>query len=74
MVFVGVKRGHVTSTIASMFKSSSPSSPDFATSTSLRILDLAASVDGQVRYFSISDVRGKYCLFVSALVAAVGVL
>ena len=71
MVFVGVMRGHVTSTIASILKSSSA---DFATSTSLRILDLAASVDGQVRYFSISGVRGKYCLCVSALVAAVRVL
>ena len=71
MVFVGVKRGNVTSTIASILKSSSA---DFATSTSLRILDLAASFDGQVRYFSISGVRIKYCLFVSALVAAVRVL
>jgi hypothetical protein len=71
VVFVGVKRGNVTSTIASILKSSSA---DFATSASLHILDLAASFDGQVRCFSISGVRGKYCLFVSALVAAVGVL
>ena len=71
MVFVGVKRGNVTSTIASMLKSTSA---DFATSTSLRILDLAVSVDGQVGFFSISGVRGKYCLFVSALIAAVRVL
>ena len=71
MVFVGVKRGNVTSTIASIFKSSSA---DFVTSTSRHILDLGASIDGQVRFFSISGVRGKYCLFVSALVAAVRVL
>ncbi len=69
MVFVGVKRGNVTSTIASIFKSA-----DFVTSTSRHILDLGASIDGQVRFFSISGVRGKYCLFVSALVAAVRVL
>ena len=56
MVFVGVKRGNVTSTIASRLKSSSA---DFATSASLHILDLAASFDGQVRYFSISVFEGS---------------
>ena len=71
MVFVGVKRGNVTSTSVSKFESSFA---DYATSTSLHILDLAVSVDGQVGFFSISGVRGKYCLFVSALIAAVRVL
>jgi len=71
VVFVGFKRGNVTSTIASILKTSSA---DFATRTSLHILDLAASFDGKVRYFSVSGVGGKYCLFVSALVAAVRVM
>jgi len=71
VVFVGVKRGNVISTFVSKFESTFA---DYATSTSLHILDLAVSVDGQVRYFSVAGVRSNYCLFVSALVAAVRVL
>ena len=44
----GVKRGNVTSTSVSKFESSFGEN---ATSTSLHILDLAVSVDGQVRIF-----------------------